>query len=53
MWSVRGGGCKIGTYVHGLAGDFARKKQGVISMTAGDIISNLPLALRLGPCQYN
>ena len=24
---------KIGTYVHGLAGDFARKKQGVISMT--------------------
>ena len=38
---------KIGTYVHGLAGDFARKKQGVISMTAGDIISNLPLAWRL------
>lgn len=24
---------KIGTYVHGLAGDFARKKQGVIGMT--------------------
>lgn len=38
---------KIGTYVHGLAGDFARKKQGMISMTASDIIDALPMAWRL------
>lgn len=38
---------KIGTYVHGLAGDFARKKQGMISLTAGDIIDALPMAWRL------
>lgn len=38
---------KIGTYVHGLAGDFARKKQGVIGMTAGDIVNYLPMAWRL------
>lgn len=38
---------QIGTYVHGLAGDFARKKQGMISLTASDIINALPLAWRL------
>lgn len=38
---------KIGTYVHGLAGDFAKKKQGVISLTAGDLIEYLPMAWRL------
>ena len=37
---------KIGTFVHGLAGDFARKKTGVISLMAGDIINNLPTAWR-------
>lgn len=38
---------KIGAYVHGLAGDFAKKKQGEISLTAGDLITCLPLAWRL------
>lgn len=38
---------KIGTYVHGLAGDFARKKLGMIGMTAGDIINYLPIAWRM------
>lgn len=38
---------KIGTYVHGLAGDYARKKQGIISLTASDIIDSLPMAWRL------
>ncbi|MEG1563551.1 MAG: NAD(P)H-hydrate dehydratase [Bacteroides sp.] len=38
---------KIGTYLHGLAGDFARKKQGMISLTAGDIVEALPMAWRL------
>ncbi len=37
----------IGTYVHGLAGDFARKKQGMIGLTASDIIESLPMAWRL------
>ena len=37
---------KIGTFVHGLAGDFAPKKTGVISLMAGDIINNLPTAWR-------
>ncbi len=38
---------KIGTYIHGLAGDIAQKKQGMIGMTAGDIVSCLPGAWRL------
>ena len=38
---------QIGTYVHGLAGDFARKKQGMIALTANDIIESLPMAWRL------
>jgi NAD(P)H-hydrate repair Nnr-like enzyme with NAD(P)H-hydrate dehydratase domain len=38
---------KIGTFVHGLAGDCACKKLGTISLTAGDIISHLPMAWRL------
>ena len=36
--------CKLGTYVHGLAGDMARDTQGEISMTATDIIDALPKA---------
>ncbi|MDR0892575.1 MAG: NAD(P)H-hydrate dehydratase [Mediterranea sp.] len=32
---------KIGTFVHGLAGDFARKKRGDISLLAGDIVESL------------
>ena len=38
---------KIGTYIHGLAGDFAQKKQGMIGLIASDIISCLPTAWRL------
>lgn len=38
---------KIGTYIHGLAGDFARKKLGMTSLTAGDIVDSLPMAWRL------
>ena len=38
---------KTGTFVHGLAGDFARKKLGTIGLTAGDIVNNLPMAWRL------
>lgn len=38
---------RLGTYVHGLAGDIAAKKQGTIGMTAGDIVTYLPLAWRM------
>lgn len=38
---------RLATYVHGLAGDIACKKQGAIGMTAGDIVSSLPLAWRM------
>lgn len=37
----------LATYVHGLAGDIACKKQGPIGMTAGDIVSCLPLAWKM------
>lgn len=37
---------KIGTYIHGLAGDFAQKKQGMIGLIASDIINCLPTAWR-------
>mgnify|MGYP000761142446 FL=1 len=37
----------LATYVHGLAGDIACKKQGAIGMTAGDIVTCLPLAWRM------
>ncbi len=42
-----GTAARLATYVHGLAGDIACKKQGEIGMVAGDIISNLPLAWRM------
>jgi len=38
---------KIGTYIHGLAGDFTQKKQGMIGLIASDIITCLPTAWRL------
>lgn len=38
---------KIGTYAHGLAGDFAQKRYGMISLTAGDIIECLPEAWKI------
>ena len=39
--------CRLGTYVHGLAGDVAAHRMGEISMTAGDIVLALPEAWRL------
>jgi NAD(P)H-hydrate epimerase len=36
--------CKLGVYVHGLAGDIAAGEMTEISMTAGDIIAALPKA---------
>ena len=39
--------CKIGIFVHGLAGDCARKKLGEISMKSSDIINYLPMAFKL------
>ena len=38
---------KIGTYIQGLAGDFAQKQQGMIGLSASDIITCLPKAWRL------
>ena len=38
---------KIGTYIHGLAGDVAQKKQGMIGMIASDIITCQPTAWQL------
>jgi len=36
--------CRIGVYIHGLAGDIAAEKMTSVSMKAGDIIDALPLA---------
>lgn len=35
---------RLGAYVHGLAGDVACRKHGVVGMTAGDVIACLPEA---------
>lgn len=37
--------CLLGVYIHGLAGDIASKSIGQISLTASDIIDNIPNAL--------
>jgi len=37
----------LATYVHGLAGDIACKKQGAVGMTAGDMTACLPLAWKM------
>lgn len=38
---------RLAAYVHGLAGDIACKKQGVMGMVAGDIVAGLPFAWRM------
>lgn len=37
----------LATYVHGLAGDIACKKQGMTGMTSGDIVTWLPMAWKM------
>ena len=37
----------LGTYVHGLAGDFAAERQGQIALIPSDIIRSLPRAFRV------
>ena len=38
--------CRLGVYVHGLAGDIAAGRVGMISMTSSDIIAALPEAFK-------
>ena len=38
---------RLGVYVHGLAGDLCRKRQGMTAMIAGDLVQMLPAAWRI------
>ncbi|MDP2911023.1 MAG: NAD(P)H-hydrate dehydratase [Candidatus Omnitrophota bacterium] len=39
---------KLGVYIHGLAGDLAAKDKGEIGLIAGDIVENIPYAIKIG-----
>ena len=39
--------CKLGVYIHGLAGDIAAQEMTQISMTSGDIVKALPEAWKI------
>lgn len=39
--------CRLGVYIHGLAGDIACQRMGEISMTASDMINALPEAWKI------
>ncbi|MBM4078753.1 MAG: NAD(P)H-hydrate dehydratase [Planctomycetes bacterium] len=38
---------QLGTYIHGLAGDIAKKRKGEIGMIASDILDSVPRAFRI------
>jgi NAD(P)H-hydrate epimerase len=37
--------CRVGVYLHGMAGDAARADVGEVSMTAGDLASRISRAI--------
>ena len=39
--------CKLGVYIHGMAGDMAAHRMGEICMNASDIITHLPPAFKM------
>jgi len=43
---------QIGVYLHGLAGDLAAQKRGETSLIAGDVLENLPDAIRRVKSEY-
>jgi NAD(P)H-hydrate epimerase len=43
---------QIGVYLHGLAGDLAAQKKGETSLIAGDVLENLPDAIRRLKSEY-
>ena len=43
----------LGVYLHGLAGDIVAESTGMHGLMAGDVLSNVPKAIKLcsAPCQ--